>query len=86
MQSVALTVGHSTRSLNEFIALLSAHSVTCLIDVRTVPRSAHNPQFNRDTLPASLETAGISYQHEPGLGGFRRPGPESPNMAWSCEG
>ena len=81
-QTVVLTLGHSTRPLDEFIALLAAHSVTRLIDVRTVPRSRHNPQFNRDTLPAALEAAGIHYAHVAGLGGFRRAGPESPNLGW----
>ncbi len=81
-QPVVLTVGHSTRPLTEFIALIAAHSVTSLIDVRSVPRSHHNPQFNRDTLPAALEVAGIHYSHFAGLGGFRRAGPESPNLAW----
>jgi len=79
---VVLTVGHSTRPLAAFIALLAAHSVTRLIDVRTVPRSRHNPQFNLETFPAALEAAGIHYEHAPGLGGFRRAGPESPNMGW----
>jgi uncharacterized protein (DUF488 family) len=79
---VVLTVGHSTRPLAEFIALLAAHSVTRLIDVRTVPRSRHNPQFNRETFPAALEVAGISYAHAAGLGGFRRASPESPNRGW----
>lgn len=77
-----LTVGHSTRSLDDFLALLAAHSVTRLVDVRTVPRSRHNPQFNRDTLPAALETADISYAHAAGLGGFRRMHPGSPNSGW----
>ncbi len=81
-QPVVLTVGHSTRPLAEFIALLVAHSVARLIDVRTVPRSRHNPQFNRDTLPAALEAAGIRHAHVAGLGGFRRAGPESPNLGW----
>lgn len=81
-QPVVLTIGHSTRPLAEFIALLAAHSVTRLIDVRTVPRSRHNGQFNRDTLPAALEAAGIDYAHVPGLGGFRRTGPESANLGW----
>ena len=81
-QPVILTVGHSTHPLAEFIALLAAHSVTRLIDVRTVPRSRHNPQFNRDTFPAALEAAGICYAHIAGLGGFRRAGPESPNLGW----
>ena len=81
-QPVVLTVGHSTRTLDEFIALLAAHSVSRLIDVRTVPRSRHNPQFNRDTLPAALEAAGIRYAHVAGLGGFRHTHPGSLNMGW----
>jgi uncharacterized protein (DUF488 family) len=81
-QPLVLTVGHSSRPLEEFIALLKAHSVTSLVDVRTVPRSRHNPQFNRDTFPDALPSAGISYAHVAGLGGFRRAGPQSPNMGW----
>jgi uncharacterized protein (DUF488 family) len=81
-QAVVFTVGHSTRSLAEFIALLAAHSVSRVIDVRTVPRSRHNPQFNRDTLPAALEIAGIDYVHLAGLGGFRHTHPGSLNMGW----
>ena len=79
---VVLTVGHSTRPLDEFIVLLAAHSVSRLIDVRTVPRSRHNPQFNRDTLPAALKGAGIHYAHVSGLGGFRHTHPGSLNMGW----
>jgi uncharacterized protein (DUF488 family) len=79
---VVLTVGHSTRPLAEFIALLTGQSVSLLIDVRTVPRSRHNPQFNRDTLPAALEAAGIRYAHVAGLGGFRHSHPGSLNMGW----
>jgi uncharacterized protein (DUF488 family) len=81
-RAVVFTVGHSTRSLAEFIALLAAHSVSQLIDVRSVPRSRHNPQFNRDTLPAALEAAGIGYAHLGGLGGFRHTHPGSLNMGW----
>jgi Protein of unknown function, DUF488 len=81
-QAVVFTVGHSTRPLAEFIALLAADSVRQLIDVRTVPRSRHNPQFNRDTLPAALEVAGIGYAHLAGLGGFRPTHPGSLNMGW----
>ena len=81
-QPVVLTVGHSTRPLDEFIALLAAHSVSRLVDVRTVPRSRHNPQFNRDTLPAALEAACIRYAHVAGLGGFRHTHPGSLNTGW----
>lgn len=77
-----LTIGHSTRPLEEFIALLRAHDVRHLMDVRTVPRSRHNPQFNRDTLPAPLETAGIGYSHVPALGGLRHADPQSINVGW----
>jgi uncharacterized protein (DUF488 family) len=79
---MVLTVGHSTRPLAEFIALLKAHSVTRLIDVRTVPRSRHNPQFNRDSLPPALAADGISYEHVAGLGGFRKTHAESLNTGW----
>ena len=79
---VVLTVGHSTRTLAEFVALLAAHSVSLLMDVRTIPRSRHNPQFNRDTLPLALELAGIGYSHVAGLGGLRRTHPGSLNMGW----
>lgn len=81
-QPVVLTIGHSTRPLTEFLALLAAHSATQLVDVRTVPRSRHNPQFNQDTLPTALELAGIHYEHAAGLGGFRHQSPDSANMGW----
>lgn len=77
-----LTVGHSTRSIVEFLELLSAHGVTQLIDVRTVPRSRHNPQFNAETLADRLATVNIGYAHAPGLGGFRRTVPDSANSGW----
>jgi len=77
-----LTIGHSTRSVDEFVSLLSAHGVTQLVDVRTVPRSRHNPQFNADVLPASLASAGIGYAHASGLGGFRPTLAGSPNGGW----
>lgn len=79
---VVFTVGHSTRTLAEFIGLLAAHSVTRLIDVRTVPRSRHNPQFNFDTFPTALEIEGIRYEHVAGLGGFRDTSLKSPNPGW----
>jgi uncharacterized protein (DUF488 family) len=77
-----LTVGHSTRPIEAFVELLRAHLVTQLIDVRTVPRSRHNPQFNVETLPGALAAAHIGYVHAPGLGGFRRTTPDSPNAGW----
>ncbi len=76
------TIGHSTHPLEEFIALLQTHHVTLLADVRTIPRSRHNPQFNRETLPAALAAVGIGYQHLTALGGLRRTHPDSPNTAW----
>ena len=76
------TLGHSTRTESELIALLHAHEVKALIDVRTVPRSRRNPQFNREHLPSVLEPEGIAYMHVAGLGGFRRPSADSPNKGW----
>jgi uncharacterized protein (DUF488 family) len=80
--NVVLTVGHSNRPLEDFLRLLRAHGVTLLADVRKMPRSRSNPQFNRDTLPQALAEAGIGYVHLPALGGLRRPRPGSPNTAW----
>ena len=77
-----LTVGHSTRPIAEFVALLRAHGVTQLVDVRTVPRSRHNPQFNADALRSSLAAASIGYAHAAGLGGLRRSHPGSANEGW----
>ena len=79
---VALAIGHSTRTIEEFVRLLQAHAVTRVVDVRTVPRSRHNPQFNRDTLPASLKTAAIGYTHMAELGGLRRATRDSINTGW----
>jgi len=85
-QPIVLTVGHSTHPLEAFIDLLKAHSVTRLIDVRTVPRSRHNPQFNRDTFSDALESSGIRYMHVVGLGGFRHTSRESSsNRGWRNE-
>lgn len=78
----AFTIGHSTRSVEEFIALLLAHHIELVVDVRTMPRSRRNPQFNRETLPHSLQAADIGYEHVAALGGFRRPSPQSPNVGW----
>ena len=80
------TIGHSTRTLAEFIQLLKTYGVTLLVDVRTVPRSRHNPQFNKETLPASLKSEGIRYIHMPEIGGLRRPKRDSVNLAWKNMG
>ncbi len=77
-----VTIGHSTRTLETFIHLLQTYDVKHVVDVRTVPRSRHNPQFNREALPDHLKAAGIGYLHMPGLGGLRRPRPDSTNMGW----
>ena len=79
---IVLTIGHSTRTLDEFIALLKAHAVTLVVDVRTIPRSRHNPQFNENSLPDSLKKAGIGYVHMPGLGGLRHAKSHSLNTGW----
>jgi uncharacterized protein (DUF488 family) len=82
---IILTIGHSTHPLETFITLLQAHGVTLVADVRTVPRSRHNPQFNKETLPEQLKLAGIGYAHLPGLGGLRRAKADSPNRGWRSD-
>ncbi len=77
-----MTVGHSNRPIAELVAMLSAHGVRTLADVRTIPKSRHNPQFNQDAMPAPLLAAGIAYRHLPGLGGLRRPREDSINVGW----
>jgi uncharacterized protein (DUF488 family) len=81
-KSVTLTVGHSTRTWKDFLGLLRAYGVQRVVDVRSIPRSRHNPQFNRETLPAKLRAAGIAYVHLGKLGGLRRARPDSPNQGW----
>lgn len=76
------TLGHSTRPLEELIALLRSFDVSVLADVRTIARSRHNPQFNEDTLRAALRPHGIRYVRIPELGGLRRAAPDSPNTGW----
>jgi uncharacterized protein (DUF488 family) len=78
-------LGHSTRTLEFFVGLLLGYEIGCLVDIRTIPRSRFNPQFNRETLPANLDSVGISYRHMPGLGGLRRAKPDSINtVPWRC--
>ena len=79
---LVMTIGHSTHTLGEFIRLLQAHGATWVVDVRTVPRSRHNPQFNKACLPRSLRKAGSEYVHAPGLGGLRHAIRDSANVGW----
>jgi hypothetical protein len=79
---VVFTIGHSTRPIEDFIRLLKEHRVQRVIDVRTIPRSRHNPQFNRDQLSPALHRARIHYRYMPGLGGLRRARRDSINVAW----
>jgi uncharacterized protein (DUF488 family) len=79
------TIGHSTRSLEAFLALLDAQRITGLVDVRTVPRSRRYPHFAANALSAALARAGMAYWHAPGLGGLRHPRRGSTNTAWRNE-
>jgi len=79
---LVLTVGHSTRTIGEFLNLLRVHGVTKIVDVRTIPRSRHNPQFNVDSLAKSLAGSGLGYVHFAGLGGLRHARSDSPNTGW----
>ncbi|MBX6363849.1 MAG: DUF488 domain-containing protein [Gemmatimonadetes bacterium] len=79
------TIGHSTRSIEDFVELLRAHGVDTLVDIRRYPGSRRQPQFGRETLPAALAAAGIGYVHEEALGGRRAPAPASPNGWWRNE-
>jgi uncharacterized protein (DUF488 family) len=85
MNSAIWTVGHSTRAIDEFISLLKAYSIEVVVDVRTVPRSRKNPQFNKDSIEHVLPEAGIEYIHEKDLGGLRHPKKDSLNAAWRNE-
>ncbi len=79
---VVLTIGHSTRSVEEFLLILKQNGVEKIIDVRTIPKSRTNPHFNQETLSETLAKAGIGYVHMSGLGGLRHARRDSPNMAW----
>jgi len=77
-----LTIGHSTRPIEEFLEMLKSHGVQQVVDVRTIPRSSHNPQFNQETLASSLRASKIEYLHIKALGGLRKARPDSVNEGW----
>jgi uncharacterized protein (DUF488 family) len=82
------TIGHSTRTIPEFAALLAEAAIELLVDVRSIPRSRTNPQFNKDVLPVTLAELKIDYAHLPELGGRRhrpRGAPPSPNTFWRVD-
>jgi uncharacterized protein (DUF488 family) len=79
---VLFTIGHSTRPFAEFAELLEAHGVEEVVDVRSIPRSRHNPQFNEKTLAKSLKRRGIAYRHLAALGGLRHARKDSMNLGW----
>lgn len=76
------TIGHSNRAIEEFLKLLTAHSIEEVADVRTIPKSRHNPQFGDTALKKSLEEQGIGYRHIKELGGLRHAKADSPNTGW----
>jgi uncharacterized protein (DUF488 family) len=83
--STIFTIGHSTHTSAEFIALLREAGVDLLVDVRSIPRSRAQPQFNADVLPQTLQAAGVAYRHASALGGRRhrrKDAPQSPNTFW----
>jgi uncharacterized protein (DUF488 family) len=82
VRATVFTIGHSTRALAEFIEMLRAHGVRRVVDVRSIPRSRHNPQFNRETLARHLRAARIGYVHLKKLGGLRRAKADSGNLGW----
>lgn len=82
MTGTIFTVGHSTHPIDEFVELLAAHGIAQLVDIRTIAKSRHNPQFGEDELRESLPTNGIAYQRLEALGGLRRTTKDSVNGAW----
>ena len=85
MSLTIFTVGHSTRAIGEFISLLVENRIQLLVDIRTIPRSRHNPQFGMESLENSLRAANVNYSHMPSLGGLRHARKDSPNCGWHNE-
>ncbi len=84
--TIVLTIGHSTRPIEEFLYLLRLNAVSLLVDIRTAAGSRYNPQYNQGRLAAALDQADIEYLHMSGLGGVRQPHSESPNTGWRNKG
>ncbi|HLH11180.1 MAG TPA: DUF488 domain-containing protein [Methylovirgula sp.] len=84
-QHPIFTIGHSILPIARFMALLHENGIECVVDIRTIARSRHNPQFNAEALAAALEEERIDYIHLPALGGLRRPRRDSPNTGWRNE-
>lgn len=79
---IIYTIGHSTRSIQEFVDLLKYYRIQTVIDIRSIPQSRYNPQFNQDFLRKKLKNIKIGYRHMKGLGGLRRPKKNSINTGW----
>jgi uncharacterized protein (DUF488 family) len=84
-ERILFTVGYSNRPFDQFVTLLKVNRIDVLVDVRTIPKSRHRPEFNIDSLPGELEAAGVSYIHMKGLGGLRKPMANSVNSGWINE-
>lgn len=84
-KKIIYTIGHSTRTLEEFVKILQAYKIKELVDIRSIPRSRYTPQFNEETLSQDLAKFGIDYQHLTDLGGLRKTRKDSPNGAWKNE-
>ena len=80
--AVIFSIGHSTRPLDQFLALLRAHGIHTLVDIRSIPRSRRNPQYDQVALQQAIEADGLVYKHLPALGGHRRAREDSPNKGW----
>lgn len=81
-KEMLFTIGHSTRTIGEFIDLLKAYNIQRIVDVRTIPKSRHNPQFNENIIECSLQKVGINYVHIAELGGLRHTTADSKNLGW----
>ncbi len=84
-RSAIFTIGHSTLPIDRFLGFLRTYGIETLADIRSVPRSRHNPQFNADALADALATSGIDYLSMPALGGLRRARKDFPNTGWRNE-